>query len=109
MRPGSFVTLDRRTMSHGLPQQRHFHLRYISGVCGVVSALQPMVDIPAEMADRTNAKMKTSLRLGGLLGFVGGFLLAYQRSSRAFTVAYSIPSYMLISRACSPFLGLVGK
>lgn len=25
--------------------------------------------------------MRTSLRLGGLLGFFGGFLLAYQRSS----------------------------
>lgn len=35
----------------------------------------------AEMADPSKFKMRTSLRLGGLLGFVGGFLMAYQRSS----------------------------
>ncbi|KAF7798678.1 hypothetical protein EIP86_009902 [Pleurotus ostreatoroseus] len=34
-----------------------------------------------DMADPTKMKLRTPLRLGGLLGFVGGFLLAYQRSS----------------------------
>jgi hypothetical protein len=34
------------------------------------------------MADPAKYKMRTALRLGGFLGFVGGFLLAYQRSSR---------------------------
>lgn len=33
------------------------------------------------MADSTNSKLRTSLRYGLLFGFVGGFLLAYQRSS----------------------------
>ncbi|KAF7977104.1 hypothetical protein HWV62_4699 [Athelia sp. TMB] len=37
-----------------------------------------------EMADPSKQRMRTSLRLGGLLGFVGGFLLAYQRSSFRF-------------------------
>jgi len=37
-----------------------------------------------EKVDPTNLKMKSSLRLGGFLGFVGGFLLAYQRSSFRF-------------------------
>ncbi|KAF9462909.1 NADH-ubiquinone oxidoreductase complex I, 21 kDa subunit-domain-containing protein [Collybia nuda] len=37
-----------------------------------------------EMADPSKYKMRTSLRLGGFLGFVGGFLLAYQRSSVRF-------------------------
>ncbi|KXN86570.1 NADH-ubiquinone oxidoreductase 21 kDa subunit [Leucoagaricus sp. SymC.cos] len=37
-----------------------------------------------EMADPTKIRMRTPLRLGGLLGFVGGFLLAYQRSSARF-------------------------
>ena len=33
------------------------------------------------MADPTKMKLRTPLRLGGMLGFIGGFLLAYQRSS----------------------------
>ncbi|PCH44264.1 hypothetical protein WOLCODRAFT_26632 [Wolfiporia cocos MD-104 SS10] len=37
-----------------------------------------------EMADPTKFRMRTHLRLGGVLGFVGGFLLAYQRSSFRF-------------------------
>ena len=32
--------------------------------------------------------MRTPLRLGGLLGFVGGFLFAYQRSSRTFAFPF---------------------
>ena len=35
-----------------------------------------------EMADPTKFRMKTTLKLGGFLGFTAGFLLAYQRSSR---------------------------
>lgn len=41
----------------------------------------PDVVCYSEMADPSKNKMRTSLRLGGLLGFVGGFLMAYQRSS----------------------------
>ncbi|KAF8223776.1 NUXM, NADH-ubiquinone oxidoreductase subunit [Tricholoma matsutake] len=37
-----------------------------------------------EMADPAKYRMRTALRLGGFLGFVGGFLLAYQRSSLRF-------------------------
>ncbi|PSR76143.1 hypothetical protein PHLCEN_2v8641 [Hermanssonia centrifuga] len=37
-----------------------------------------------DMADTTRSRLRTPLRLGGLLGFVGGFLLAYQRSSFRF-------------------------
>ncbi|TFK39941.1 NADH-ubiquinone oxidoreductase complex I, 21 kDa subunit-domain-containing protein [Crucibulum laeve] len=37
-----------------------------------------------EMADPTRLRLKTSLKLGGVLGFVGGFLFAYQRSSTRF-------------------------
>ncbi|CCL99677.1 uncharacterized protein FIBRA_01698 [Fibroporia radiculosa] len=37
-----------------------------------------------DMADSSKFKLRTQLRLGGLLGFVGGFLLAYQRSSFRF-------------------------
>jgi hypothetical protein len=40
----------------------------------------------AEMADPSKFPLKTPLRLGGLLGFVGGFLFAYQRSSRAYCI-----------------------
>jgi len=34
-----------------------------------------------EMADPSRLRMKTGLRLGGFLGFIGGFMVAYQRSS----------------------------
>ncbi|KAI0641917.1 NADH-ubiquinone oxidoreductase complex I, 21 kDa subunit-domain-containing protein [Trametes meyenii] len=34
--------------------------------------------------DPSKLKIRTQLRLGGFLGFVGGFLLAYQRSSFRF-------------------------
>ncbi|EAU90611.1 hypothetical protein CC1G_00995 [Coprinopsis cinerea okayama7 len=37
-----------------------------------------------EMADPTKVSMRTSMRLGGLVGFIGGFLFAYQRSSVRF-------------------------
>ncbi|KAI0091716.1 NADH-ubiquinone oxidoreductase complex I, 21 kDa subunit-domain-containing protein [Irpex rosettiformis] len=37
-----------------------------------------------EMADPSKVKLRAPLRWGGLLGFVGGFLLAYQRSSLRF-------------------------
>ncbi|KAL5536846.1 hypothetical protein ACEPAF_669 [Sanghuangporus sanghuang] len=37
-----------------------------------------------DMADPTHVRLRTSLRLGGFLGFIGGFLLAYQRSSFRF-------------------------
>jgi hypothetical protein len=34
-----------------------------------------------EIVDRTRVSPKPMLRMGGVLGFVGGFLMAYQRSS----------------------------
>jgi len=37
-----------------------------------------------ETAEPTRIRMRTSLRLGGLFGFVGGFLFAYQNSSLRF-------------------------
>ncbi|KAF8661279.1 hypothetical protein AX16_001380 [Volvariella volvacea WC 439] len=37
-----------------------------------------------EMADPAKHNMRTAMRLGGFLGFCGGFLLAYQRSSARF-------------------------
>ncbi|TDL24032.1 hypothetical protein BD410DRAFT_786750 [Rickenella mellea] len=37
-----------------------------------------------EMADRSNIRLRSGLKLGGFLGFVGGFLLAYQQSSFRF-------------------------
>ncbi|KAI0073257.1 hypothetical protein K474DRAFT_1666805 [Panus rudis PR-1116 ss-1] len=37
-----------------------------------------------DLADPSRIKLRTSLRLGGFLGFIGGFLLAYQRSSFRF-------------------------
>lgn len=33
------------------------------------------------MADPSKFKLRTHLKLGGMLGFIGGFLMAYQRSS----------------------------
>ncbi|KAH7929083.1 NUXM, NADH-ubiquinone oxidoreductase subunit [Leucogyrophana mollusca] len=36
------------------------------------------------MADPAKVRLRTSLRLGGFLGFIGGFLMAYQQSSFRF-------------------------
>ncbi|KAG5338902.1 hypothetical protein C0989_005628 [Termitomyces sp. Mn162] len=36
------------------------------------------------MADPVKVSLRSTLRLGGFLGFVGGFLLSYQRSSARF-------------------------
>lgn len=57
------------------------------------------------MADPTKYKMRTSLRLGGLLGFVGGFLMAYQRSSCALLCHDHFIS--TTDASSSPILGLV--
>jgi hypothetical protein len=43
-----------------------------------------MIPSYSEMADPTKARLRPALRLGGVFGFIGGFLLAYQRSSREF-------------------------
>ena len=53
------------------------------GCANFISQYMMDVDVYdlAEMADPTKIKMRSSLRLGGVLGFVGGFLMAYQRSS----------------------------
>ena len=37
--------------------------------------------IPIDKWDPSKLRIRTQLRFGGLLGFVGGFLMAYQRSS----------------------------
>lgn len=61
-----------------------------------------------EMADPSKQKMRTGLRLGGLLGFVGGFLLAYQRSScESFHQPLLANSHDVLMH--SPILGLVGE
>ncbi|KAG6897201.1 hypothetical protein C0992_003498 [Termitomyces sp. T32_za158] len=51
--------------------------------CLLVSAAQVLNSL-TEMADPFKATLRTSLRLGGFLGFCGGFLLSYQRSSARF-------------------------
>ncbi len=38
------------------------------------------------MADPTKSRLRPALRLGGVFGFIGGFLLAYQRSSCEFVL-----------------------
>jgi hypothetical protein len=54
---------------------------YFWGACRVQWLLVPCSYILAEMADPTKLRLRTPLRLGGFLGFIGGFMLAYQRSS----------------------------
>lgn len=61
----------------------------------------------AEMADPTKLRIKTPLKLGGFLGFTAGFLLAYQRSSRAYILQYHHSSHLHFSS--STVLGLDRK
>jgi len=52
-----------------------------------------------EMADPTNNKLRTPLKLGGFLGFTAGFLFAYQRSSsECLCMSENYESYALLVR-----------
>lgn len=44
----------------------------------------------SEMADPTKSRLRPALRLGGVFGLIGGFLLAYQRSSCEFVYSTSL-------------------
>lgn len=59
------------------------------------------------MADPTKFRMKTTLKLGGFLGFTAGFLFAYQRSSRACILQYS--NLVIILTFRSAVLGVDGE
>lgn len=57
-------------------------LHCTSGVCSTEHRLGMwFLTAFTEMADPTRLALRTPLRLGGLLGTIGGFLLAYQNSS----------------------------
>lgn len=43
--------------------------------------VMPVLKNFLEMADPTHTRIKTPLKFGGLFGFLGGFMFAYQRSS----------------------------
>jgi hypothetical protein len=72
-------------MRLGPVQRQLFQQLYIFGVCYSVNYAPAFVFLTkrVEMADPTRFRMKPALKLGGFLGFTAGFLLAYQRSSRA--------------------------
>jgi hypothetical protein len=65
------------------------------------------------MADPTKARLRPALRLGGVFGFIGGFLLAYQRSSRESPLTCRDYGSCKCNAPCrrhlSPLLGLVGE
>ena len=85
MRVGLYATCVRLTISLGQARLLHFPLPCTSGVCGDLDVDQTPINaavlVFSDMADKSYAKMKTPLRYSGWLGFFGGFLLAYQRSS----------------------------
>lgn len=69
-------------MPSGPVQRLHFLQPFTSGVLDL--HLSPVLHSPRtslEMADPTKSRLRPALRLGGVFGFIGGFLLAYQRSS----------------------------
>jgi hypothetical protein len=66
----------------------------------------------SEMADPTKSRLRPALRLGGVFGFVGGFLLAYQRSSCESPLTHRDHAHADANALCrnlSPLLGLVGE
>jgi hypothetical protein len=80
-----------------------------------IRAYQLTMLAPPEMADPTKSRLRPALRLGGVFGFIGGFLLAYQRSSCEL-LCYFLPATrettLTLCMPClnlSPFLGLVGE
>jgi hypothetical protein len=54
---------------------------YFWGKLAYLSLIHSSKLFLSEMADPTKARLRPALRLGGVFGFIGGFLLAYQRSS----------------------------
>ncbi len=56
------------------------------------------------MADPTKARLRPALRLGGVFGFIGGFLLAYQRSSCEFyaMLFVSVPTEITLMLSMLP-------
>lgn len=97
-------------MRLGPAQQQLFQQLYIFGVCYSVNyvALSSILTKRIEMADPTKFRMKTSLKLGGFLGFTAGFLFAYQRSSCA-CILLLCQYFLLIYPFQSAVLGLDGK
>jgi hypothetical protein len=66
----------------------------------------------SEMADPTKGRLRPALRFGGVFGFIGGFLLAYQRSSCESPLTHRDHTHANANAPCrhlSPFLGLVGE
>jgi hypothetical protein len=65
------------------------------------------------MADPTKSRLRPALRLGGVFGFIGGFLLAYQRSSCESPLTHrDLMAHANSNAPCrrlSPLLGLVGE
>ena len=68
-------------MLSGRAQPARFLLHFTFGVFTLVLTFRPALTTIAELADPTKARLRTPLRLGGFMGFIGGFLMAYQRSS----------------------------
>ena len=70
-------------MPSGPAQQAHFPQLFTYGVTYFTSVPCATLTENAllEMADPTKSRLRPALRLGGVFGFIGGFLLAYQRSS----------------------------
>ena len=70
-------------MQLGLQQPAHFQQPCTCGVCTQFFQYDALCNVLADMADPLppNVRLRTTLRLGGLMGFIGGFLFAYQNSS----------------------------
>jgi hypothetical protein len=70
-------------MPCGQPQLLHSQQRYTSWVRPSYLSLLSPLTMDSEMADPHTARQRVHLKLGGILGFTAGFLMAYQRSSCA--------------------------
>ena len=95
-----------------LPSRRPFTSGVIQNSRTVVVCAVSSQKTPSEMADPTKSRLRPALRLGGVFGFIGGFLLAYQRSSCEFVLSSGLSHGDRANdpwRYLSPFLGLVGE
>lgn len=79
LRPSDYVAWAGLTA--GFPSALYLWGLSVSAMC-IVVVLNNMFLVFSDISDPMKTNLRTGLRLGGFLGFVGGFLFAYQRSSR---------------------------
>src|ERR1700731_3587001 len=90
-------------MLSGVQAPPAFPLRSSSGVNAILLLLGNIdaKGFYVEFVDKTRVPMRTVYKVGGVLGFFGGFLLAYQRSTSTCIPISSRPGAQIMNQNAS--------